>query len=240
MNLELQTWNTFQAINRTRRAVKDFETIPIPDQDIQDILEEALLAPSSVNAQPYEIYWMKSPELKAAVAKACNGQRAALQASTLFVFVSGTGIAKKTLKSYAIHTQQSPLSTEKSRAFHRGVIKKMSGFLKIAPLVIWTPIVGFVSWFLPAISILPFGALGIRNWTAKNSIFAAQNLLLAAAAKGYDTCPMEGFNAVKIASLLNLPYGSVIPVVIAFGKKSETARIEPQWRRSFGDAIKVY
>ena len=240
MNLVTQNWNTFKVINRSRRAIKDFEDVQIPDQDVQDILEEALLAPSSANSQPYEILWIKTSEIKAKVAKACNGQRAAVQASSLFVFVSGTRITKETLKSYAAHTERSTVLSEKSKAYHHSIVKKMSVFLKFAPLVIWTPILGVFSWFLPAISILPLGAMGIRHWTAKNSIFAAQNLLLAAVAKGYDACPMEGFNAPKIASLLNLPYGSVSPVVIAFGKKSDDAHVEPQWRRSFGDVVKVY
>lgn len=235
-----QYWNGFKAINRNRRAIKDFEGGQIADQDIKEILNEALLAPSSGNSQPYEIHWIKTPELKAQVAKACNEQRAATSASTLFVFVSGTRIAKKSLKEYEVHVEQSTLLTEKSKNFHRKGFKILGQFLKFGPLVIWTPLIGFFSWFIPAISIFPFGALGVRHWTAKNSVFAAQNLLLAAVAKGYDACPMEGFNAQKIASILNLPYGSVIPVVIAFGKKSDTAHIEPQWRRPFEDAVVIY
>ena len=240
MNLETQNWDTFKLINRARRAIKDFDETQVPEQDVRQILEEALLAPSSANSQPYEIHWIKTPEIKAKIAKACNGQRAAAQASSLFVFVSGTHIIKSTLKSYAAHTEHSVALTEKSKDYHRSIVKKMTSFLKIAPLVIWTPILGFISWFFPAISLLPFGALGLRHWTAKNSIFAAQNLLLAATAKGYGTCPMEGFSASKIVSILNLPYGSVIPVVIAFGKKSESAPLEPQWRRDFDSAVKIH
>jgi nitroreductase len=232
-------WDHFKEINRKRRAVKDFIPTQVGDEIIREILEESLLAPSSANAQPYEIHWIKSAELKKQVAAACNGQRAAHQASTLFVIVSSTGIAKKSLAKYAEHTNQSTELSEKSKAFHLDIVKKMSGFLKVAPLVIWTPLLGFFSWFVPSLSIIPFGALGVRHWTAKNSVFAAQNLLLAAVAKGYDTCPMEGFNAAKIASLLKLPYGSVIPVVIAFGRKSADARVESQWRREFDDAVKI-
>lgn len=233
-------WDHFKAINRNRRAIKDFEGGQIPDQEIKEILNEALLAPSSANSQPYEIHWIKTSELKTQIAKACNGQRAATSASALFVFVSGTGIAKKSLQSYENHIEQSTLLTEKSKNFHRKGFKTMSQFLKVGSLVIWTPLIGFFSWFFPAISIFPFGALGIRHWTAKNSIFAAQNLLLAAVAKGYDACPMEGFNAQKIASILKLSYGSVIPVVIAFGKKRGDVHLEPQWRRPFEDAVITY
>jgi nitroreductase len=233
-------WNHFKAINKDRRAYKDFDGRQIPDQDIEAILNEALLAPSSGNVQPYQIHWIKTPELKEQVAKACNGQRAATSASTLLVFVSSIQIAKKSLKDHSVYVEQSTLLTEKSKVFHRKTFKTLNNFLKFGPLVIWTPLVGFFSWFVPSISILPFGTLGVRHWTAKNTIFSAQNLLLAAVAKGYDACPMEGFNAPKIASLLNLPYGSVLPVIIALGKKSNLAHVDPQWRRPIGDAVIIY
>lgn len=233
-------WESFKIINRERRSIRDFENKQISDQEINEILQEALLAPSSGNTQPYEIHWIKTPALKAQIAEACNGQRAAVSASTLFVFVSGTRIAKKSVKGYVTHIEKSTLLTEKSKAFNLKNYKKLNQFLKFAPLVIWTPVIGFFSMFIPAISLFPIGALGVRQWTAKNSVFAAQNLLLAAVAKGYDACPMEGFNAQKIVSILNLDYGSVIPVVIAFGKKSDAADVEQQWRRPFEDAVMVH
>ena len=230
-------WEHFQTINRTRRAIRDFENEQIPDQDIRDILHEAFLAPSSGNIQPYEIHWIKDPVLKAQVAKACNGQRAAASASTLFVLVSGTHIVKKSLRDYAAYIEN---STSKSKVFNQKAFTTLNRFLKFAPLVFWTPLVGFFSMLLPALSLLPFGGLGVRHWVARNSIFAAQNLLLAAVAKGYDACPMEGFNAQKIAAILKLPYGAVIPVVIAVGKRRSDALVEPQWRRPFEDIVRVY
>jgi nitroreductase len=206
-------WEHFKTINSNRRAIRDFEDEQISDQDIKEILQEVFLAPSSGNIQPYEIHWIKDPVLKEQVAKACNGQRAASSASTLFVIVSGTHIVKKSLRGYAVYTEQSTSLNERSKAFNRKIFTTLNKFLKFAPFVFWTPLVGFFSMLLPALSLLPVGALGVRQWVARNSIFAAQNLLLATVAKGYDACPMEGFNAQKIAAVLKLPYGSVIPVV---------------------------
>ena len=240
MILTSQQWSAFQSINRSRRSVRDFEDIEIPDQDISDILTECLYAPSSANTQPFEIHWIKDQELKKKAAKACNAQRAATQANNLFVLVASTDIIRKTMNSYSDHIEQTTELSERSKAYHFNIIRKIRIFLKIAPLIIWTPIIGFISWFFPSVSIQPFGALGVRNWAAKNSIFAAQTLLLASVAKGYDACPMEGFNPVKLASLLKLPYGSVIVMVIALGKKSPDARIEPQWRKDFNECVKIY
>lgn len=236
----MEHWEHFKTINRNRRAIRDFNEEQIPDKDLKDILAEAFLAPSSGNIQPYEIHWIKDPVLKAKVAKACNGQRAATTASTLLVIVSGTRIVKKSLRDYAAYTEASTVLSEKSKAFNRKIVSTLNQFLTFAPFVIWTPLIGLFSTLLPALSLLPFGGIGVRQWVARNSVFAAQNILLATVAKGYDACPMEGFNAQQIASVLKLPYGSVIPVVIAVGKRSSDAVVEPQWRRSFEDAVRVY
>jgi nitroreductase len=233
-------WEHFRAINSQRRSIRDFTDEQVSDEDIKDILNEALLAPSSANSQPYEIHWIKDPVIKEQVAKACNNQRAARSAKTLFVLVAGTHIVKKSIDDHADYIETSTLLSEKSQSFNRKTFTALRRFLKIAPLVIWTPLLTLFSNLLPALSLMPFGGIGFRQWAARNSIYAAQNLMLAAVAKGYDTCPMEGFNAQKIASILRLPYGATIPLVIAFGKKREDAIVDPQWRRPLASAMKQY
>jgi nitroreductase len=64
--------------------------------------------------------------------------------------------------------------------------------------------------------------------------------MLAATARGVDTCPMEGFSAVKVAQALGLPGGATIPLVIALGHRSSSAVIEPRWRRAFDDVVVVH
>lgn len=61
--------------------------------------------------------------------------------------------------------------------------------------------------------------------------------MLAAATKGIDSCPMEGFSASKLTKLLGLPRGTVIPIVIALGYRAEEGRIEKQWRRPVTDLV---
>ena len=61
--------------------------------------------------------------------------------------------------------------------------------------------------------------------------------MLAAAAKGIDTCPMDGFSASQVARLLNIPRGAVIPLVIALGYRSDDARIETRWRNPVSELV---
>ncbi|MBX5483045.1 MAG: nitroreductase family protein [Myxococcaceae bacterium] len=73
-----------------------------------------------------------------------------------------------------------------------------------------------------------------------DSMLAAQTLMLAASARGYDSCPMEGFNPIQVAKVLTIRRGAVIPLVIALGRRREGARVEPQWRRPFESAVVVH
>jgi len=233
-------WGEFQWLNERRRAIRDFENSPVSDEDVQDLLKEALLAPSSGNSQPFVIHWLRDPALKALAASACRDQRAALTSSTLLVFVSGSRFARDTLSSFNAYVESTSELSEKSRAYHLREAKIRRKFLQIAPSAIWTPIHTLVSSVCPSLTLVPFGSAAVRNWVARNALFAAQTLMLAASARGLDSCPMEGFNPMKLATLLRLKRGDVIPLVIALGRKRSDIRIEPRWRRSFDEAVKVH
>jgi nitroreductase len=53
---------------------------------------------------------------------------------------------------------------------------------------------------------------------------AAQSLMLRAQEMGYDTCPMIGFDAEKMAEIINLPKDHVIGMMVAVGKAAGDAR----------------
>jgi nitroreductase len=53
---------------------------------------------------------------------------------------------------------------------------------------------------------------------------------LAAKDMGYDSCPMIGFDAAKVAELINLPENYAIGFMIPVGKQSQ-----PGWAR--GDRL---
>ena len=45
--------------------------------------------------------------------------------------------------------------------------------------------------------------------------------MISMAALGYDTCPMEGFDSVRLKSLLKLPKNAEISMVIGCGVREE-------------------
>ena len=63
-----------------------------------------------------------------------------------------------------------------------------------------------------------------RDEAMRSCGIAAQTIMLAAKAMGYDSCPMDGFDFEQVASVINLPEDHVIAMMIAVGKKRLDAR----------------
>jgi len=230
-------WDAFQAANRFRRAIRKFDSTPIPEKEVYALLTEAALAPSSGNLQPYQLHWIKEPALKANIALACNGQKAAASASDLIIVVASPAFAKQTALAQLVHVEDSSALGPDAKAYYRKQVAKFQKILGLGSSALWSPLLFLAALIRPSLSLLPIGFLGSRHWAARNAAFAAQTLMLAAAAKGIDSCPMEGFSASKVVKLLGLPRGSVIPLVIALGYRADDARIEDRWRRPMTDIV---
>lgn len=60
-----------------------------------------------------------------------------------------------------------------------------------------------------------------RDETMRSCGLAAQTIMLAAQAMGYDSCPMDGFDFDAVGKLINLPDDHVIAMFVAVGKRSK-------------------
>lgn len=63
-----------------------------------------------------------------------------------------------------------------------------------------------------------------RDEAMRSVGIAAQTLMLAAKAMGYDSCPMIGFDAEKVAGLIKLPENHVVGMILTIGKA-----VKPAW-----------
>jgi len=74
-------------------------------------------------------------------------------------------------------------------------------------------------FILPAIDAYYRGKPQVQRDEAMRSCgIAAQTLMLAAKAMGYDSCPMDGFDFEEVGRLINLPSDHVIAMFVAVGK----------------------
>ena len=60
---------------------------------------------------------------------------------------------------------------------------------------------------------------------------AAQNFMLSMTSKGFDTCPMEGFDSLRVKNILALPRSSEINMIISCGIRDD--------KGVYGDQIRV-
>lgn len=140
---------------------------------------------------------------------------------------------------FRAYVESTPELSEKAKAYHLRQLRTSETFLRIAPSILWSPLHFLMTTLFPSLSLVPLGPTAVRNWVARSVLFAAQTVMLAASARGIDTCPMEGFNAKKLSGTLDLKRGDVIPIVIAVGRRRKDALLEPRWRRLFEAAVRI-
>jgi len=62
-----------------------------------------------------------------------------------------------------------------------------------------------------------------RDEAMRSCGIAAQTLMLAAKALGYESCPMDGFDYDAVGRLINLPDDHVVAMFVAVGKPTQEA-----------------
>ena len=71
----------------------------------------------------------------------------------------------------------------------------------------------------------------------KSCGLAAQTFMLSIAAEGFESCPMEGFDAVRVKKALGLPHGAEINMIISVGKGTEEGIWGERFRLPYDDVV---
>lgn len=220
---------SFRNVVRSRRSVRRFTDTPIPQEVLDDCLDLAMLAPNSSNLQPWEFYVVKTPELKRKVAEACLGQNAARTAPLLIAIVarpdSWRDHAKMALEQWP--EEKMP-----------GIVEKY--YRKIAPIHYNQGPLGIFGFAKKAAGAIvglsrpvprgPYSINEMKIWATKSTALGAENLMLALRAHGYDSCPMEGFDEVRVRKLLKLPNKGLVTMVLAVGERADNGVYNQQYR----------
>jgi len=217
-----------------RRAIRAFDPVEIPGAVREQVLDAARMAPSSFNVQPYQFYWVESPEMKTRAARLCMGQAPAETASALVVAVADIGSWRATTESQLEWMRKEGFSENKiSESARKATLAKwffMQGWFGILGAVKWAIL--WVVHFWKIIGSVPVARQGLFKWATKSTSLACENLMIAAEALGLNTCPMEGFDGRRLSKFLGLSSRThEIVMVIAIGKKSARHIDQPQWRR---------
>ena len=231
----------FDKIVRIRRSVRRYKKTEINDDDVKDSILHASLAPNSSNLQLWEFYHVTSEKLMNRISEACFNQPAARTANQFVVIVTRKDLWNKrrifninTIKNKTINASDKSLK-------NRDLALKYYKYLIPTIYKEFFGLFGYIR-YINAMIIGLFRPIyrqvtnsDMRVVAHKSSALAAQNFMLSMTSKGYDTCPMEGFDSLRVKRILSLPYSSEINMVISCGIRDDDGVYGKQIRVPFDD-----
>lgn len=240
INLPLIDPEEFCKVIETRRSIRVYTDEKIPQEIMQKCLHLALQAPNSSNLQPWQFYWVKNSEKRKRLVEYCLNQPSARTASELIVAVARPDFWKiNRSQMLEIIYKKDP---EKVRAVKQYYKKIVPLAYNQGPLGIYGPFKRLFLFFRGLQTTTPRGPASRNDmliWSHKTTALACENLMLSLRAFGYDSCPMEGMDSVRIKKLLDLPGAADISMVISAGKRASNGVYGNRIRFNEDQFIKV-
>ncbi len=219
----------FRKVVKTRRSVRRFTAEKIPDEVVQDCLDMALLAPNSSNLQPWDFYRVISPDKRRALVSACLNQNAAKTAAELILVCGRTATWKQHCAQVLEHWPEETIPRIVERYYKVGA-KAHYGNLPLDPFGKLKKLLRDVAGIAKPSPRWPNSPADMKLWACKSTALAAQNLMLAFRAHGFDTCPMEGFDEARLRKAVKLPRDAFVLMVVAAGRRADNGIYHEQIR----------
>lgn len=186
----------FFEVVRERHAVKQYDpAFTLSEQEILELLDIAGSAPSAWNLQHWTFLAITDPAAKQKLLPIAYGQQQVVDASVV-VAVLGNLQANRNAEAIYGPAVQAGLMPEKIK----------------------TSLIEQIEYTYANIPTVP------RDEAIRNASFAAMQLMLAAKAKGLDSCPMGGYDAAQFVETFHVPEQYVPVLLIAIGKAAVPAR----------------
>lgn len=197
-----------------RRSVNYFDSsFVISNEEINKILELASLTPSSMNLQPWNVIAVKSPERKAALKKCAMNQNKVEEASVVFIVIAKQDACENNIDYVLKSWVELGYMDVKTAVTYKSFPQKLYGLT---------------------------GSEKRKFFAVKNASFFAMSLMYSARALGYESHPIDGFNEEELKKEFSISDSSIVPVIIAVGKVSPSAKILPRaWRMPVKDFSKI-
>jgi len=171
-----------------RRATPSFKSEEIPEEYLRAILEFGTQAPSGYNLQPWRFIVVRDSESKKKLQKAAFNQPKVGQAPVVLIVVG----LKESWKDEAteLFTKGAQRGAGDPEKIEESKEQAMQ-FLSQQPMDVWV---------------------------TRHSMIALTHLMLIAEAFGYQTAPMEGFNAEEVKREFGIPEEGEVVSLLAIGK----------------------
>ncbi|MCL1698273.1 MULTISPECIES: nitroreductase family protein [unclassified Lysinibacillus] len=187
----------FAKVLDKRRSVNNFiEGIKMGEEDIRPILEDVKLAPSAFNLQHTSYIVVLDEEKKEKVREAAYGQYKIHSASAVVLVLGDKEAYKNTAN------------------LNQGMVDL--GIINAHEL---ENMVDETTKFYEE-----RGEEFMKEEAIRNASLSAMLFMLAAKNRGWDTCPMIGFDQQQMRELFHVPETHEIALLITIGKEKESSR----------------
>ena len=160
-----------------RYATKRMNGQKVPAEKLENILEAIQLAPSSIGLQPFTVFVVGDPEVRAKIAPAINNQPQITEGSHVLVFAAWKEYSTENVEKYLNHI-----------ASLRGIpVESLEGLRNSITR-----------------SISRRTSEELLNWNSRQAYIALGFGLVAAAQEQVDATPMEGFDPNALDAVLGL------------------------------------
>lgn len=198
-----------QLVTERRSASNFHPEYAIKTEELDEIFELVKLAPSAFNLQHTKYVTVIDPTVKEKIRKAANGQYKVFSASAVVL-----------------------------------VLGDKETFRQAAEIYEWLEMLGIVSkqeydfMVNDTVSFYESGGDAFkRDEAIRNASLSAMMFMLAAKEKGWDTCPMIGFDPEEVKNILNISDQYEVVLMITVGKEKRESRKPRGYRKPVSEFV---
>jgi len=229
-----------------RRSCRVYKEEPIDTNKVKQCIENAVLAPTSSNLQLWEFYHVTNKDVIKKLAVACFDQNAAKTAQQLVVVIARKDLWRQRCKANIDFLNKAFDKPDLEKRLQKRKKMALNYYQKLMPLTYFD----FLGIF-GMLKFLAFQVVGLfrpiyrqarlsdmRIVAHKSAGLAAQNFMTSMAAIGYDTCPMEGSDTLRVKHILKIPKSAEINMIISCGIRDDKGIYGPRFRVPFETVYK--
>lgn len=198
-----------EVVKERRSAVKFIPNTPISHKDLEEMFNLVKFAPSAFNLQHPRYVVVDDPLYKEKVYEAANKQYKIKSASAAILVLGDVDAYKSTAEM-------------NEGLLNLGVLNKQEYDMTVES----------VTQFY-----LERGETFMREEAIRNASLSAMLFMLIAKEKGWDTCPMIGFDPTRLSESLNVPDRLIPVILIAIGKEDVSKKRPRGYRKPVGEFV---
>lgn len=200
----------FQQLIEQRRSANNFLLdVLITEADLKEIFDDVKYTPTAFNLQHAHYYAVMDKEKKEQIREAANGQYKVHSASAVLI-VTGDRYAYRQTECLNQGMRDLGIITEGEL---QDLIKENTVFYEGR------------------------GEQFMKEEAIRNASLSGMMFMLAAKNRGWDTCPMIGFDQEKVRELLQIPANQEVVLMITIGKEKEKSRRLRGYRKPVNEFV---